>query len=508
MIATFSPRGRLDPFDRAFVALIAALTVGSVALLAAPNLSIRVVAPALDLSLDTVALVVTSLVAGLAWIRFRERHEPIALYQAAAFIAIAIADASAVVMTVVLQSDSTLTTVEPGQDQLIVFAAARLLAAALLAVGASRSLAHASEPEPVLVILGSALAVVGVLAVVGLHVPLPPLVIAPSASRAAPTMTGLGVGVQVGAALLFGAAAWRTREVWRRDGAIGDRYIALGLVVAAFAQIHGAAFPTTHPGPVSTADLLRLVFDVVLLLAIEAEARVLLASLRRANLTLQELRDGEADRAALEERTRLSRELHDGLAQALWLAKLKIARLQAIPDLPPDAATAASDAADAVEVGLSEARQAVMALRIAADTKGSLSALLGHYLEEHADRFGLRIRFEADPDLPVLPARTQAELLRIAQEALSNVRRHANATSVTVRVGSSGNYVRLSVVDNGVGFDTGAPRLTRFGLAAMEERAVLIGGRLAVRSMPGDGTEIIVLAPIGGVSPGAGGSVR
>ena len=504
MIALHTPRLRVDRVDAAFAGT--AITLALVSLIAAawPSLSLRVVAPALDLALDTVALVVTTSVATLAWVRYRERRETFALYEVAAFLAFAVADGVAVLHTVALHSDSTLSTVEPGQEQLVLFAGARLIAAGLLVVGGAQALRGHPVQHPVKVVVGTVTAVLVIAVAAHLGAPLPRLIGLPAGPHDVPVMTSLGVAVHLAGAVLFGMAAWMTRLIWRRDGATGDKFVAFGLMLAAFAQLHAATFPGTHPGPVTSADVLRLGFDLVLLLAIEAEARSVLAALRRANQTLEDLRTIEVERAALGERERLSRELHDGLAQALWLAKLKIARLSSDDSLTDDARQLTGDAAAAVELGLAEARQAVLAMRIAADTEASFCSLMDRYLEDHADRFGLTVEFDCDPNLPPLPARTQAELLRIAQEALSNVRRHAAASRVSVRARRLNGEISLSIIDDGRGFRPADETDTGFGLSAMRERAGLIGGRLAIRSEPGLGTEVLVTAPVG-PSPQKGG---
>jgi signal transduction histidine kinase len=123
------------------------------------------------------------------------------------------------------------------------------------------------------------------------------------------------------------------------------------------------------------------------------------------------------------------------------------------------------------------------------------------YVDDFEDRFGLHVEFDCVGDLPTMPVRTQAELLRIAQEALANARRHADATVVRIQAALQDGWVRMSVVDNGRGFDKAAIGANSFGLAAMRERAALIGAELEVRSAPGEGTRIQVLAPL---TPGNG----
>ncbi len=491
---------RAEHFDLVLVGTIAALSATTILMLVVPGLRLRILAPALDLALDSVAFVVTGVIALLAWVRYRERHEPFALFQSAAFLSLSIANLDAVLETIGPEGRSILSLAEPGQNQLYVFTVARMLAAAFLVFGGVAALGGRQPRFPRLTVAGSALLTLGAIAWVEAFGPSLANLIAPGASATvagqlgAPSMTPIGAAVQVLGAVLYVSAAVVSRELWRRDRSIADAYVTFGLVLAAFAQLHGAISPSTHPGPVTSADLLRNGFYVALLLAIEAEARSLLGALRQANQTLAELRESEVERASLEERALLSRELHDGLAQDLWLAKLKVGRLSGL-DLVPEARTLVTEIGGAIELGLAEARQAVMALRIAAESEDTFGDLMTKYVQDFEDRFGLRVDFSCAEDLPTLPVRTQAELLRIAQEALTNARRHADATVVRVRADADTGRLRLSVMDNGHGFDQSAVQPTSFGLAAMRERADLIGGELEVTSNPSDGTLVQVMAP-------------
>jgi signal transduction histidine kinase len=498
---------RTERFDVVLIATVLVLAGVTAAMLLFPSLRLRIVAPSLDLVLDSVAFVVTISIVALAWVRYRERREPFALFQCAAFLALAIANGRAIIETIGPDVQSPLSTDEPGQAQLYVFTIARMLTAAFLVVGGVAAL-HGRRPRyPYLLIGGSAALMIGVTIWVlanGSSLTLFIAQVEPVAgdpSHPAPLMTPIGITIQLLGALLFGAAALVCREMWRRDRSIGDAYVTFGLALAAFAQILGAMSPSTHPGPVASGDLLRMGFYLALLLAIEAEARSILGALRRANETLAQLRESEVERAALEERAWLSRELHDGLAQDLWLAKLKVGRLSGL-ELAPEARMLVGEIGGAIELGLTEARQAVMALRIAAESEDTFGALMSRYVEDFEDRFGLRVEFNCT-DVPTLPVRTQAELLRIAQEALTNARRHADATIVRVRVDTEGDRVRLVIADNGRGFDQAKALVHTFGLAAMRERAALIGGDLTVVSAPGNGTNVQLTAPLARATGGS-----
>ena len=157
---------------------------------------------------------------------------------------------------------------------------------------------------------------------------------------------------------------------------------------------------------------------------------------------------------------------------------------------------AAESAVAAIDVGLGDAREAVAALRSSAHSDSGFCNLIRRAVEDHGDRFGLRVEFtfEGDHTARIAP-RTQAEILRIVQEALANVARHADATMVGVRLAVKNGRISLRVADNGRGFDVASVGSESYGLASMRERTALIGGRVRIASKPETGTLIIMTAP-------------
>jgi signal transduction histidine kinase len=493
--------GDRDRLDTALAGAMVIGVIGTLVVLAIPNFHGHVVAPAADLTFDVIALAVTTAVAALSWIRYRESRQPMAHAQAAAFLALAIADGLAVAVSVSGDFRSTPVPAAMSEDALFVWTAARLLAASILVVAGLESLRGGGPPYPVafvLVIGAFMLLVIGAVLVVGDRLTTLLAFPVPDDRPAEPqdlALTAIGVVVHVVGTLLFVGAAAVSRRLWRRDRAVGEAYLALGLLVAAFAQLHAAFFPSAHPEQLGTADLLRLAFYVILFLGIQAETGAVMKALRTANESLAHLRDAEVDRAALEERARLSRELHDGLAQDLWLAKLKIGRLAASTSLSPEDRTLAEEATKAVDVGLTEARQGVMALRDSADPSQSFAVLLRRYVEDFVDRFGVEVEFECAGSLPDLSSRTKADLLRIVQEALSNATRHSSAESFRVQVSTHGGDTSIVVQDDGRGFDPEARAPGHVGLQVMRERAAAIGAQLTVESSPRGGTRVVVTVP-------------
>ena len=493
--------------DGALIAVGIALTLGTAAYGALPGHGAGFVAPSLDLVLDTVTTVVALAVAVLAWTRFRQHADPVAAFQAAAFLVLAMANGLRVMLvTTGLDVQAGMALASPGQAPIYVITIARTFAAGLLVLGSMASLRNRVVGHARAIVLGSAVATLLVIALVEAGADRLPFLgfigmpylpaDAPGAARSAASLVPLGAFAQVVAAALFLWAAGLSRRLHRRDGLTSDRYLVIGLVVAAFAQVHTAIFPGTYTGLVATGDLLRLAFDVILLLGIRAEAAVILARLRSANADLARLSEVDAGRAALEERARLSRELHDGLAQDLWLAKLTMGRLTVLPDLGLEARALMRELGEAIDAGLAEAQHAVAVMRLPDEPACTFRELMSRSVDEFADRFGLRVEFECDERLPQLSARAQAEALRIAQEALNNVRRHADATVVRVRAGMEAGRLVVVVGDNGCGFDPDAAGRLTFGLASMRERAALIGGELHIDSRARDGTRISLFVPL------------
>ena len=171
-------------------------------------------------------------------------------------------------------------------------------------------------------------------------------------------------------------------------------------------------------------------------------------------------------------------------------------RLSVLPDLGLEARALARELGEAIDAGLAEAQHAVAAMRLPGEPTGTFGELMSRSVDEFADRFGLRVEFECEHGLPGLSARAQAEALRIVQEALNNVRRHADATVVRVRAGVEAGRLVVVVGDNGCGFDPDTVGRTAFGLASMRERAALIGGELHIDSRFRDGTRISLFVPL------------
>jgi signal transduction histidine kinase len=215
-------------------------------------------------------------------------------------------------------------------------------------------------------------------------------------------------------------------------------------------------------------------------------------------LALQSARIAESAKATAiaEERNRLARDIHDTLAQALALIVMQLQRAES--RLGPAWASAREPLETvrqlAVE-GLAEARRSVSMLRPPVTPHGLAQAVreVADVLRGH-HRGSLEVRVTGVSH--AIERSVEEELFAIAREALTNAAKHSDASRIDVEVGyPDQRSVRVSVTDDGVGFDPDQPRNGRYGLVGMSERADRIGAALTLASEPGAGTEIVVVWP-------------
>jgi len=204
--------------------------------------------------------------------------------------------------------------------------------------------------------------------------------------------------------------------------------------------------------------------------------------------------------AVIQERNRLARELHDTLAHSLSAVAVQIEATQALMETDVRAGQKLlARALDTTRQGLTEARRSLRALRASPLEDLGLSLAVRDLAESVASRAGLKLDLEIGSHMELAPEVEQC-LYRVAQEALTNVARHANASSVRVVLMQEDNHVHLVVRDDGRGFDIDAAADRCYGLHGLRERAEAIGATLVVESEEGQGTGISlgVLASIKG----------
>jgi signal transduction histidine kinase len=197
------------------------------------------------------------------------------------------------------------------------------------------------------------------------------------------------------------------------------------------------------------------------------------------------------------ERRQLARELHDEIGQALTAVKINLQAVRQAPDMQ----SRLEESIGIVERALEQVRNLSLNLRPTVLDDLGLVAAMRWYTNRQAQRAGLAIRFVAEaPRVQVSPA-VEAACFRIAQEALTNIVRHAQASLVHVELRRGKVELQLVVRDDGCGFDVAAVRRRTSrgyscGLLGMSERALLIGGQVEIRSKRGQGTEVNARFPL------------
>jgi two-component system NarL family sensor kinase len=201
--------------------------------------------------------------------------------------------------------------------------------------------------------------------------------------------------------------------------------------------------------------------------------------------------DRSAQLGALEERNRLAREIHDTLAQGLTAVSLHLESADALLEMgtnPNNARNSVQQALTLTRANLEEARRSVLDLRATALEGRTLPEALTA-LVKHAD---FPVEFEMTGNHRLLPPHVEIGLYRIAQEALTNISRHARATNASLQLALTPDMVQLVISDNGRGFNPRQVSADRFGLVGLRERVKLLNGRLKLDSQPQTGTRLDV----------------
>ena len=256
---------------------------------------------------------------------------------------------------------------------------------------------------------------------------------------------------------------------YRAHGEDLDSWLALGATLTLFAELHYVLTPRLSSDFVSQGDFLRLVSYGLLLVGV-----------------WRAISFAEFGRAVAEERARVAREIHDGLAQYLFAVSTHASMLESGSPL----ATTLPKLKEAAALAQQEARFAVLALS-SASGNAPFDAALRRYVEFLTADGVLDVELDIDGDMLLAPDE-QIEIFRIVQEGLANVRKHAGARRAYVRIGQNGMRRVVSVRDDGVGFDDADEASAGQGLKNMRLRAATIDGGFALRSHPGRGTAVEV----------------
>ena len=203
--------------------------------------------------------------------------------------------------------------------------------------------------------------------------------------------------------------------------------------------------------------------------------------------------------SVLDERNRLARDLHDAMTQTLFSLRLTLeTAASTIGADPAGAARHVADASALVEATFRELRTLVFELRPPSLEADGLAETVRKHLDIVGRAHGLAVRVTTVGDRRP-PAGVEAAIYRIVQEAVTNVVRHARATTIEVRLSVDDRLARVQISDDGIGFDPGARsiRTRHLGLTSMRERAQAAGGTCTVESAPGAGTTVLVEVPVG-----------
>jgi signal transduction histidine kinase len=221
------------------------------------------------------------------------------------------------------------------------------------------------------------------------------------------------------------------------------------------------------------------------------------AALAEANRKLAHYAATTEQLAASQERNRLARELHDTLAHSLSGATVQLEAVQALWDVQPQEARQMLDQAlEATQSGLTEARRALGSLRASPLDDLGLALAIGDMAKSTAARCNLHLQLDTQNHLENLPLEVEQCIYRVAQEAMANVARHAEATALSVSLRHESKGLTLIIVDDGHGFDPAQVNDARYGLKGLRERAEMIGASLQVDSRLKTGTTIQLVVPL------------
>ena len=451
-----SARARYLAWVRDELVLVGLLGAALVLFLAEPGRRGPYDLPSLRLFLDTAVLVVSLIVCVLAYVRFTVDRRIFELYLLCGFFVTA-ATTLAFAIAPVLDGGSV------GRTEAWAAIAGRLAAATLIAAapftsGRVTTTAHAFAAIAALTLFLYSLWLLCRALDDGL-----PL-LAPGHRQPALLTTAVAVQALLGLAALVGFGLR-----YRAHGEDLDRWLAFGATVWLFAELHAVLAAPLSSEYVSQSDFLRLLSYAVLLVGV-----------------WRAIRAAEFGRVVAEERARVAREIHDGLAQYLFAVSTQASLLAGGADL----AKVLPRLQEAASAAQQEARFAVLALSSAGGSAPFDSALT-RYVEFLTADGQLDVDLEIERGVELRPDE-QIEIFRIVQESLANVRRHANARRATVLIGVRDGQRVVRIVDDGEGFDEEAESRGQ-GLRNIRSRAAAIGGAFRLVTRPGGGTSLEVV---------------
>ena len=456
-------RNPVEAFLWGEMLLFALLGAALALFLTTPALRTSYHLPELKVVLATVFALTSGLVAALTATRFAVEGRRFDLFLFCGFLTTAASWVAFSIVPVVAES--------AGRTQLWAAIVGRLLGAGLIAAA---PLAHGRVHRRRFALVNALLAAVAALTAVwlasrSLGFRLPSL--DPRLGTAVPTSL---IGANAVAALLSLLAVIGFSGRYREHRQDLDRWLALGSTLLLAASLHYIFTPLVVDGNVSQGDFVSVLAYAVLLVGV-----------------WRAIRSSEFGRAVAEERARVARDIHDGLAQYLFAVATHTSMLEAGAD-PGETLPKLKEAALAAQ---QEARFAILALS-SASGRSPFDAALRRFVDVLTADGALEVELEIDPLVHLGPDE-QIEVFRIVQEGLANARRHAGARTAWVTIAGRGGRRVVAVRDDGHGFeyDSLEPdgEAGGHGLRNMRERAAAIGGALSLRSAPGYGTSVEVV---------------
>lgn len=247
---------------------------------------------------------------------------------------------------------------------------------------------------------------------------------------------------------------------------------------------------------IGTAILFVAVFTQMRLKEQQARERMeqLMGELEEANAQLVAYATQAEELVMTQERNRMAREIHDNLGHYLTIVNVQIEAAKVVMDSEPERALdALNKAQEQVQKGLTRVRESVATLRESPVSNRPLDEIIASLVEE-AQSTGIVTEFKVSGEPQALENKLALALYRVAQEGLTNVRRHAHASRVDVLLDFQPGEVRLEVKDNGIG---SAETSGGFGLLGIRERMQLLGGRLEISTGVGKGFRLTACVPTG-----------
>jgi signal transduction histidine kinase len=476
------------PPTRRYVALWLVLASITAIVILVPSVPVAMYQPRLSVAIGAVSGVIGLGLLQLGLLRFRVLRRPIDLYVGLAFGVLATSDLFAAVA-----ASPVSVGIVPLENAYYFILLARAAAVALFLSGlASTHETHGAWSTWIGHVCAALFGVIAVAIVFSSTDLLPPLVDPSVRTLLAsgqpipdllpgqhPTLVLANVALSIA---LLACAVGYTRAAHR----LGDSHLAAlgaGLVLIFFGQVHAISFPSLPTEYVASGDLFRLVAYGLLLSYVMSR-------------TAQDF----AATATHNERLRLSRELHDGLAQQLAMLRLRLGHVTELTT-PSDPRSHDLEVAQRVlESATSETRRAIAALRYESVPWDHFGSALFAFSEEFSLTHDVDARVWIEPSQLLLDSQVQGDVLRILQEAFSNAARHGQAKRIEAVIAPRGDALSVTIRDDGTGFDPAHAALG-VGLRSMAERVERQHGRMVLTSRAGSGTKIQAWLPLRASAP-------